>query len=90
MDNSLIIGSIVRINSNTSVYDASISDTCSIEYPINTIGKIVHIRSRYENTPAHYSQYKVIACTDTDVNVNANCLHNLSHLYLAYQLEKLS
>jgi hypothetical protein len=88
MDNSLIIGSIVRIKSNISIYDASISDSYSIEYPINTIGKIVHIRSRYENTPAHYSQYKVIACDDADTSTI--CLHNLSHLYLAYQLEKLS
>ena len=74
----------VLIKSNSSCYASSLSIV--EEYPIDTIGTIVYIRSRYDNTPNHYVQYKVIANKDPKQYI----MNDLSHLYIEYQLESIN
>jgi hypothetical protein len=84
MESKFKIGDSVLIKSNLSCYASSLYDV--EEYPIDTIGTIVYIRSRYDNTPNHYVQYKVIANEDPKQYIS----NDLSHLYVEYQLELIN
>jgi len=84
MESKFKIGDSVLIKSNSSRYASSID--IIDEYPIDTIGTIVYIRSRYDNTPNHYLLYKVIANEDPKQYIS----NDLSHLYVEYQLELIN
>lgn len=75
----LKLGDRVQVLARSSCY---VSDESQHEeYPVDTVGYVVYIRSRYENTPNYYCQYKVAR---DNIITDRN---DLRHLYLDYQLK---
>ena len=69
----LFLGDKVKVLTKASCY---VSDEFrSEEYPIGTIGYVVYIRYRYENTPNYYCQYKIT------LEKHFTGINDLRHLY---------
>ena len=75
----MFLGDKVRVLTKASCYVSNASE----EYPIGTIGYVVYIRYRHENTPNYYCQYKITP------EKHFTGINDLQHLYLDTDLSKV-